>query len=162
MTASDSKYNVKIVGIILVLIQVILIVSLVFIPSYRPLLKENLLLNSIGLILIIVGLIIATISSHQLGSSLTATPVPKNLSTLNTQGIYRYIRHPIYSSIILAALGVVLIRPYLSSLFIYILLIVFFNFKSRFEEKLLSQKFKSYAPYKMHSGRFLPRNKLTK
>ncbi len=159
MVTKDNKSNVKTIGFLLVIIQIVLIVSLVFMPSYYPLLKSSTLLNSFGLLLIIVGVISASLSSHQLGPSLTATPVPKYHSTLKTQGLYKYIRHPIYSSIILAGLGVVLIRPTVSSLIIYILLIVFFNFKSRFEEKLLSQKFNNYSNYKLHSGRFLPLKK---
>jgi len=156
MRAKNSKSNVAMIGFVLVFIQIVLIVSLVFVPRYFLILQSSTLLNSIGLLLLIGGVIIAALSSHQLGPSLTATPVPKKLSTLHTQGIYKYIRHPIYSSIILAGLGVVLIRPYLSSLIIYILLVIFFNFKSRFEEKLLSQKFDDYSNYKLHSGRFLP------
>ena len=50
----------------------------------------------------VIGLITAFI---QLGSSLTAHPEPLAKATLKVHGLYRVVRHPIYSALILVMLG---------------------------------------------------------
>ena len=42
------------------------------------------------------------------------------------------------------------------SILIAITSLIFYDFKSRYEEKLLIQKYPDYSPYKKRTGRFIP------
>lgn len=109
-----------------------------------------------GLILTIVGIIIAFLALFQIRHSLSPFPSPLPSARLITSGVFRYIRHPIYSGILLAGLGYALYSGSLYRILITVLLYVLFYFKSRYEEKLLVEKFSEYQEYKDKTGRFWP------
>jgi len=109
-----------------------------------------------GLIIGISGCIILVLSLLQLNTNLSPFPSPKKTGSLVQFGLYRYMRHPIYSGIILMGLGFGFYYHSLWKLLITIALIVFFYFKSRYEERLLIQKFPEYTKYKKNTGRFFP------
>ncbi len=71
-------------------------------------------------------------------------------------GPYKYIRHPMYTSVLLATFSWVLIRLDFISLFLWFLLLVDLILKSRYEEKLLIEKFSGYPNYKSKTKRFIP------
>jgi protein-S-isoprenylcysteine O-methyltransferase Ste14 len=75
---------------------------------------------------------------------------------LIASGIYRYIRHPMYTSQILFA-GT-LLANYFSffRLSVFVLLFVDFLFKMRYEENLLKEHFTNYQEYKKKSYRLIP------
>ena len=47
------------------------------------------------------GVALAIAAGFVLGRSLTATPVPLEHATLRTSGPYRWVRHPIYTGVVL-------------------------------------------------------------
>ena len=66
-----------------------------------------------------------------------------------TTGVFSIVRHPIYLSSILLYLGFILLSLSLLSALVWILIIVFYYMISRYEEKLLIQRFGSaYEEYK--------------
>jgi len=66
-----------------------------------------------------------------------------------TTGVFSIVRHPIYLSSILLYLGFILLSLSLLSVLVWILIIVFYYIISRYEEKLLIQRFGSaYEEYK--------------
>lgn len=92
-----------------------------------------------------------------LGRATTPSPVPRAGSPLVCTGVYRYLRHPMYSCVWLGAAAWAL---YWQSALAGLGLVVlggFFEAKSRLEERLLRQRFPDYAEYAQHTGRFLPR-----
>ena len=59
----------------------------------------------IGLVIAILGLLILMGALLQLNKNLTPFPTPLSDGTLIKTGLYKLVRHPIYSGIILAAIG---------------------------------------------------------
>ncbi|HEY9183870.1 MAG TPA: isoprenylcysteine carboxylmethyltransferase family protein [Salegentibacter sp.] len=107
--------------------------------------------------LILIGGGVVFLALLQLKTNLSIFPSPVRGSNLITHGLFKYIRHPIYSGILLSAFSLALYLGSGYKLLIAFLLLILFYFKSRYEEKLLLQKFPEYGNYMKHSGRFLPR-----
>jgi protein-S-isoprenylcysteine O-methyltransferase Ste14 len=75
---------------------------------------------------------------------------------LVTGGIYRCIRHPMYTSQILFV-GTLLVNYFsLFRLVVFILLFVNFLLKIRYEENLLMEHFSGYLEYRKKSYRLIP------
>lgn len=74
-----------------------------------------------------------------------------------TSGVFSIVRHPIYLSSILLYLGFILLSLSLISALVWILITVFYYMISRYEEKLLIQRFGSaYEEYKKKVPMLLP------
>ena len=102
----------------------------------------------VGFLIIIIALIILLISIKDLGRNLSPFPRPIKNSNLVTKGIYRFIRHPMYYSVIFISLGVFLIKLSIYHLFLSISLSLVIKFKIALEEQYLKNKFKNYFLYK--------------
>ena len=76
--------------------------------------------------------------------------------SLVTGGPYRYIRHPLYTAEITAALCVVLARPALWAVVSLLPFIAVQALRAHFEEGLLLRSFSEYAGYRDHTWRFIP------
>lgn len=84
-------------------------------------------------------------------------PAIKEGAILVTHGPYRYIRHPMYASILLAGLGLLLITfGWLRLLAFFVLWLVLY-LKLRIEERLLARHFTDYPAYQKRSGMLFPR-----
>ena len=68
-------------------------------------------------------------------------------STLVTHGPYRYIRHPMYATLLLVTLALVLDAFSLERLLIWTLLLGDLWVKLRYEEQLLALHFQDYQEY---------------
>ena len=104
----------------------------------------------------IIGILVAALSLQR---SLTAMPIPKADGKMTRQGLYQYVRHPMYTSVLLFSLGFAL---YYGSIYKYLLvglLVVLFYFKSSYEESFLSEKYPDYSDYAKVTPRFLPKFK---
>ena len=72
-------------------------------------------------------------------------------------GPYRRVRHPVFSSFFLIALGMMLVNPALTTLAMVVYVAIDFTSAARQEEALLSDKLPEYAGYMQRTGRFIPR-----
>ena len=84
-------------------------------------------------------------------------PEPKAGSQLVTAGPYRYIRHPMYTTVLLLMAAFAFWGDDQIKIIYWFLLMVTLWFKSSIEEKMLAEKFTEYVPYLRTTGRFLPR-----
>lgn len=91
-----------------------------------------------------------------LKSSLTPFPAARRSSRLVRHGIYRFMRHPLYTGVMAAAAGWATWRGSLLALAITALLGWFFDDKSRAEERWLCQVFPDYPDYARKVRRFIP------
>lgn len=72
-------------------------------------------------------------------------------------GPYRYVRHPIFTSFLMIALGLLLVNPALPTLLITLYAFWDFARAAGREEALLCEKLDGYEAYMRRTGRFLPR-----
>lgn len=89
-------------------------------------------------------------------SNFNITPEIKENAALITTGAYRYIRHPMYFSVLVMMLGVVVSEPSVLSLFIYILLVVTLFLKAHKEEILWVERSCEYRSYRQQTKRIIP------
>ena len=113
-------------------------------------------LQPVGVLLQGIGLALVAASALNLGRSLTPLPAPKAATELKTDGLYRFVRHPIYSGAMMWASGFALSSGGSLHLLLALMLCLFFNAKARYEENLLLRKFSDYAAYARRTPRFLP------
>jgi protein-S-isoprenylcysteine O-methyltransferase Ste14 len=105
----------------------------------------------------LVGVVLIAIALLQLNINLSPFPPPKVNSKLITNGAFKYIRHPIYSGILLFMFSFSLWLGDGFKLCISIVTLSFFYYKSSYEESLLETAFEAYDGYKKKTGRFLPK-----
>jgi protein-S-isoprenylcysteine O-methyltransferase Ste14 len=141
--------------IVFVSIQLVLFVLYV-IPAPSASFNLPTWLHYLTLALAATGLMVLTLAIVQLNKNLTPFPTPKTSGTLIQTGLYRYVRHPIYSGIIVMAIGFGVFQESTWKLALGILLWVLFYFKSRYEETLLVKQYPDYEAYRMHTSRFFP------
>ena len=114
-------------------------------------------ISLMGLVLMAVAGVILLVSFAGLGNSLTASPLPKQRGQLITTGLYSYVRHPIYSGLLLLSLGVVLDAGWWPQLVVALMLFLLLRIKAQFEESLLRKAYPKYAAYAAKTPMFFPR-----
>ncbi len=112
--------------------------------------------RSFGMIFELLGVLGLLLTANTLKGTLTAIPIPKPDGKLSTNGLYKYVRHPMYTSVLLLVLGIALRSGSLFKYFLLMVLTLLFYFKSAYEEKYLSQKYPEYRAYASAVPRFIP------
>lgn len=128
----------------LVFLQFALIIVLAIFPDSA---NVSSALNIGGTVLIAIGLVLLFAGFRGLGKSLTANPVPNADGVLVTTGIYSIVRHPIYLGLLIITLGLVVSSGVWAQIIVWVALVVLLVYKMRWEEVLLSAKYKGYAEY---------------
>ncbi len=114
-------------------------------------------ISLLGLVLMALAGVVLLVSFVALGNSLTASPLPKQRGQLVTTGVYAYVRHPIYSGLLLLSLGVVLDAGWWPQLVVALMLFLLLRIKAQFEESLLRKAYPKYAAYALKTPMFFPR-----
>jgi protein-S-isoprenylcysteine O-methyltransferase Ste14 len=109
-----------------------------------------------GILLLMLGFLIAISGVMCLRENLTPLPHPKERGRLIVTGAYRWVRHPVYSGIILSAFGFGLLMQCSLTLCCAALVFLFFEVKTRREEQWLSEKYPEYAVYRKRVKRLIP------
>jgi protein-S-isoprenylcysteine O-methyltransferase Ste14 len=136
-------------------LQFVLFIGYTLAPQFGLFQFMDWVLN-LGLVIAIIGSLILLLALVQLNRNLSPFPTPKFGSKLITTGLYQWIRHPIYTGILLFVFGFSVYSQNEFRLLIAFALLSLFYFKSAYEEKMLCQKFDNYKDYQKISGRFLP------
>jgi protein-S-isoprenylcysteine O-methyltransferase Ste14 len=71
-------------------------------------------------------------------------------------GPYRHVRHPVFTSFLIIALGLLLVNPALPTLLLTLYAFWDFPRAAKQEEGLLCENLEGYAEYMERTGRFLP------
>ena len=137
--------------IILVIFQFLIIsfhfIKLEFLHKIE-IIKGNSISILLGIIIIIVASIIMILAIKDLGNNLSPFPRPIANGNLITSGIYSFIRHPMYYSLILFSFGFLIIKLSFYYLCLTLSLILLIKYKIILEEQYLKNKFKNYLFYK--------------
>ena len=104
-----------------------------------------------GLLLLELGLLIHILALLSLGRSFGVLPANRGLKT---RGLYRFVRHPLYTSVVLSMLGYLLCNPSLYNLGVFILGTILHILRLLEEERLLSrdsayESFKVQTPWRL-------------
>ena len=105
--------------------------------------------TALGTLLAIAGLV-------ALGRALTPFPRPLADARLRQSGIYGWVRHPIYGGLVVASLGWALSWLSVPGLLVSVVVLLFFDRKSAFEERLLRARFPEYSAYALRVRKLLP------
>ena len=114
--------------------------------------------DALGIAITAAGLGFAIWARAYLGQNWSGTVTVKVGHELVRGGPYRWVRHPIYSGMILAMLGTALERRQVRGFIAVVLLYAAFKIKSRIEEQAMTETFgPQYAEYMNATGAIVPR-----
>jgi len=102
-------------------------------------------------------LVAVGVAALRLGAALTPTPVPTERGTLITGGLYTFVRHPIYTGVLIIVVGLVIRSGSLLTLLVGVATVWFFNAKAAWEEARLAERYPDYPAYAAVTPRFVPR-----
>lgn len=136
--------------------QIALLLLLVALPSGDDWATPG-WVKGLGVVISVAGVVIGVVASLRLGTALTPTPVPSDRGQLTTTGLYRFVRHPIYTGVLTIVAGVVVRSGSVAKAVVALLLLVFFTVKARWEEQQLAERYPGYAEYAESTPRFIPR-----
>lgn len=140
-----------------VLVQFPLLGVAFFLPPYSArALDRGPFLLSVGAGLLLLGLGLVLAAALHLGHSLTPFPVPKSDATLQVGGLYRVMRHPIYTGAVVAVLGWALWWGSWPGVLWAFVVFAFFDRKAAYEERWLVARFPEYQQYQKQTAKFFP------
>lgn len=111
-----------------------------------------------GVLVTALGVGIGVWARLSLGTNWSGMVTLKKGHELIRSGLYRWIRHPIYTGILIGFLGTALIKGHARGLLGFVILWLSFYFKARREENFLRQEFgDGFEEHARHTGMFLPK-----
>ena len=103
-----------------------------------------------------LGMLLWVVSARQLGRSYSSSTRLRASHVLVRSGIYRHVRHPIYTGVLAVGLAFVLSRPTLLVVSLYFFVVFVTNFRASVEEELLLDRYPEYSDYRGRTKRYLP------
>jgi protein-S-isoprenylcysteine O-methyltransferase Ste14 len=112
----------------------------------------------VGVAVMVAGAVLATFAVTELRRSdaFTAVPRPRTEGHLVETGPYRYVRHPVYSGMLLGSLGWAVARLSWPALLAIVVLAVVLDLKRRREEAWLVDRYAGYAAYLQRTRALFP------
>lgn len=112
---------------------------------------------ALGCLLTLAGVAFAVRARQVLGRNWSVAVQLKREHELIVRGPYRWVRHPIYSGLLLAFLGTAIAIGEVRALLALAIVAVSFWFKLRLEERWLEQQFgQAYADYRARVRALVP------
>ncbi len=136
-------------SLILVLVQAICSVYIVFSGGIIP-------KNVYSIIIFASGLLLGIWAMLEFRFRFNIFPELLNDSVLVTSGPYRFIRHPIYTAVLLITLAYVTKQFTYINISLWVVLLIVLNIKLRYEEKFLMERFEEYEEYRSRTKTLFP------
>jgi len=115
-------------------------------------------LSALAVVVTVVGLLFAAWARLALGGNWSGSITIKKGHQLIRRGPYRFIRHPIYTGMLVALVGTAVAQQQVRGLVAVVVVLLAFYRKACREESFLSEEFgDSYVEHRQHTGMFLPR-----
>jgi protein-S-isoprenylcysteine O-methyltransferase Ste14 len=119
---------------------------------------DRLWIAQLGAALTALGIAFAIWARNHIGRNWSGRVTIKRDHELIRTGPYAHIRHPIYTGLLLAALGTGIALGEYRAFPVVLVIAVGFAYKAKSEEKLLAEHFgPAFEEHKRHTGFFLPR-----
>lgn len=126
-------------------------------PLDEVLIQHSALTDDVGLALTIAGIAFAILARAYLGRNWSGSVTVKKDHELIRTGPYSIVRHPIYTGLLLAALGGAIALGWLRGFIGVLLLAVALRVKSRLEEQFMQEQFgDQYISYKRDVKALIP------
>ncbi len=110
-----------------------------------------------GRALVVVAAVLFFAGAKALGRNLTGYPEPPDEGVLVASGVFRWIRHPLYTANIVLILGIALHQASATGMIVAALAAGFFWLKAGYEEIRLSLRYPTYGDYRRSTlGRLVP------
>lgn len=139
-----------------VLFAIIAIAGLQDLAAHWPVTPWGPVVSVLGIVAIVIGDGVAARGIWDLRSGLSPFPKPIAGAPLVESGAYRLIRHPIYSGLVLGAIGWGLVTGSILAIVTACLLFLLFAAKSRLEEIWLVAIHPEYRAYQRRTKRLIP------
>jgi len=118
--------------------------------------RQTLTTNILGDLATMGGLILFIQSHRALGRNWSLEVVIQEKHELIETGPYAYIRHPLYSGLLLMFLGMALYCGRRACIVVFVYCFFGVYLKSRMEERLLAKTFPGYSEYKRRTKALIP------
>lgn len=110
-----------------------------------------------GLVLFALGLLVFAWAVASLGAhNFTVLPAPRVGNTLTNAGIYRFLRHPMYTAVLLCGIAVSFGAPSVPRWIALAVCAVVLVIKVRYEEALLTTRYSDYPERMKGVARLVP------
>ena len=121
------------------------------------LLSKGFFSSILGVAIFIVGAIVGlwALTHNQLGN-FNIQPKLREGSKLITTGIYAWVRHPMYTSVIVMMLGFLVSTVSKIEIFLWLMLVIVLLLKAKKEESLWLEHDEAYESYKKSTKLFIP------
>lgn len=116
----------------------------------------GLVFPTLGTLMLAIGLGFSVWARRHLGRNWSAHVVVKEDHALVRTGPYRFVRHPIYTGILLGMLGMALAIGEWRALVGLAAMVLSFAIKSRQEEGRMRETFPEYAEYQRETAALIP------
>ncbi|MFW9970935.1 MAG: methyltransferase family protein [Candidatus Odinarchaeota archaeon] len=128
-----------------------------FISLFFPI-WDNIIVSYLGFILYITGALLVFVARTQLGRFGTAELSTEEDHQLFTQGVYKYIRNPMYSGGLIATIGFCLVfRCIITLIIMFVYTFLIYRMRILEEERILLKKFgKEFEDYKKKTKKLIP------
>jgi len=111
----------------------------------------------LGLVVFAIGAFIGILAIYKnRPGNFNVRPIIKEECVLVTDGIYSYIRHPMYASVLLMSASLVIIYPVKAEFVLYAALVVVLLLKMLYEESLWKCEDPEYLHYIQRTKRVIP------
>jgi len=121
------------------------------------LIPSSIVIKVVIIVFAVTGLIVALIARRTLAGNWSRAVAFKEDHELITKGLYHYVRHPIYTGVLLMILATALSVGTLSAGIGFVIIVLGLWFKLRAEEELLTKHFrKEYSAYKDRTKALIP------
>jgi len=110
----------------------------------------------LAVVVLVLAAAVGLCGAIALGRNLTPFPRPDSRAVLVRHGVYGVVRHPLYASVLLGALGWALAWASGPALALAVALGLFFKAKADREEQWLRERFPEYADYARRVRQLIP------
>jgi len=113
-------------------------------------------LRAAGGVLRVAGAVVIVLAALRLGRAASVHPEPTSGAVLRTSGPYRFVRHPIYSGVVVLGGAMAATAGSVVAIAAFVALVGVLSVKARFEEGMLRRRFAGYAAYAEVTPRLVP------